>query len=77
MNSVRHKWLTTVAKTYFASCETHPLGVIFWTCELYLSLFWFLANPLGMILELGQHCDVNRFEIPWMAWIRSCKNIFK
>jgi hypothetical protein len=39
MNNVRHKWLETVAKTHFASRETHPLGAIFWACELYLSLF--------------------------------------
>ena len=77
MNSVGHKWLTIVAKTHFASREAHPLGAIFWACELYLSLFWLLANPLLMLLELGQHCDVNRIKIPWMAWIRSCKNIFK
>jgi hypothetical protein len=44
MNSARHKWLATVAKTYFASRETRPLGVIFWACELYLSLFWLLAD---------------------------------
>jgi hypothetical protein len=50
MNSVRHKWLATVAKTHFASRETHPLGAIFWACELYLSLFCLLANPLGMLL---------------------------
>jgi hypothetical protein len=29
MNSIRHKWLETVAKTYFASREAHPLGAIF------------------------------------------------
>ena len=49
MNSVRHKWLATVAKIHFASREAHPLGAIFWACELYLSLFWLLANPLGML----------------------------
>jgi hypothetical protein len=49
MNSVRHKWLATVAKTHFALREACSLGVIFWTCELYLSLFWLLADPLGML----------------------------
>jgi hypothetical protein len=49
MNSVRHKWLATVAKTHFASREARLLGIIFWACELYLSLFWLLANPLGML----------------------------
>ena len=41
MNRVRHKWLATVAKTHFDSCEAHPLGAIFLACELYLSLFYF------------------------------------
>ena len=50
MNSARHKWLATVAKTHFALREGLPLGAIFWACELYLSLFWVLADPLGMLL---------------------------
>jgi hypothetical protein len=25
MNSARHKWLATIAKTHFASREAHPL----------------------------------------------------
>ena len=50
MNSARHKWLATVAKTHFALREALPLGAIFWACELYLSLFWVLADPLGMLL---------------------------
>jgi hypothetical protein len=49
MNSVRHKWFATVAKTHFASPEARLLGAIFWTCKLYLSLFWFIAEPLGML----------------------------
>ena len=40
----------TIAKTHFASHEAHPLGAIFWACKLYLTLFWLLANPLGMFL---------------------------
>ena len=49
MNNARHKWLATVAKTHFALREARPLGVIFWACELYLSLFWLLTDPLGML----------------------------
>ena len=49
MNRVRHKWLATVAKTHFASREARPSEAFFWACELYLSLFWLLANPLGML----------------------------
>ena len=49
MNSARHKWLATVAKSHFALHEARSLGANFWTCELYLSLFWVLADPLGML----------------------------
>jgi hypothetical protein len=51
MNSARHKCLAVVAKTHFASREARPLGVLFWVCGLYLSLFWVLADPLGMLLQ--------------------------
>ena len=50
MNSARHKCLAIITKTHFASREAHPLGVFFWACVLYLSLFWVLADPLGMLL---------------------------
>ena len=49
MNSASHKWLATIAKTHFALRETRPLESFFWACELYLSLFWLLADPLGML----------------------------
>jgi hypothetical protein len=39
MNSVKHKWLATVADFHFASRKAHPLGAIFWAYELYLGLF--------------------------------------
>jgi hypothetical protein len=59
MNSARHKWLATVAKTHFALREARPLGALFWACELYLSLFWVLADPLGMLLhgEIRTQCS--------------------
>jgi hypothetical protein len=56
MNRVRHKWLATVVKTHFASREAHPLGVSFWACELYLSLFWLLTDPLGVLLGKFKLC---------------------
>ena len=55
MNSARYKWLAIVAKTHFVSCEACPLGVIFWACELYLSLFWLLADLLRMLLGKAQY----------------------
>jgi hypothetical protein len=39
MNSARHKWLATVAKTHFASCEARPLGAVFGLISYILSLF--------------------------------------
>ncbi len=39
MNSVRPKWVGTIAKFHFVSREAQPLGAIFWTYELYFSLF--------------------------------------
>ena len=49
MNSAKYKCLATVAKTYFSSCEACPLGGLFCGCGLYLSLFYLLACPLGML----------------------------
>jgi hypothetical protein len=50
MNNARHKCLVTVAKTYFSSRGACSLGGLFRGCGLYLSLFYLLACPLGMLL---------------------------
>ena len=60
MNSARHKWLATVAKTHFALHEARPLEGIFWACELYLSLFWVLADPLRMLLATSGFAMLNQ-----------------
>jgi hypothetical protein len=39
MNSARHKWLATVAKTHFALCEARPLRAVFGLKSYILSLF--------------------------------------
>ena len=39
MNSAKHKWLATVAKTYFASLEARSLGAIFELISYILNLF--------------------------------------
>ena len=47
MNSARHKWLVTIAKTHFASREARPLGVLWGLISFEFILVF--SRPVGML----------------------------